>query len=147
MSYNPQKVIGWALGEVGYHEKASNSQLDDPKANPGDGNWNKYAAYLDSLPDSASAMVVKPRSSYCASRTTAQERSVRSRRSISTQRASSTRKTRNPATKSFRLVLVQRVAHGAGGGGRQRHLQRRRAVSHGNACTVRRQSLPRYSAS
>lgn len=48
-SYDPMKVVNWSLGEVGYHEKASNSQLDDPKANPGEGNWTKYAAHLDSL--------------------------------------------------------------------------------------------------
>lgn len=34
--YDKQKVIDWALGEVGYHE--------GPK------NWNKYAEYLDSVP-------------------------------------------------------------------------------------------------
>lgn len=49
MYYNPQKVIDWALGEVGYHEKATNAQLDDKTANSGDGNWNKYSAHLDSL--------------------------------------------------------------------------------------------------
>ena len=49
MYYNPQKVIDWALGEVGYHEKATNAQLDDKTANSGDGNWNKYSAYLDGI--------------------------------------------------------------------------------------------------
>lgn len=34
--YDKQKVIDWALGEVGYHE--------------GPNNWNKYAEYLDSVP-------------------------------------------------------------------------------------------------
>ncbi len=49
MYYDKQKVIDWALSQVGYREKASNSQLDDFTANSGDGNWNKYAAHLDSL--------------------------------------------------------------------------------------------------
>ena len=49
MYYDKQKVIDYALSQVGYHEKASNSQLDDFTANSGDQNWNKYAAYLDSL--------------------------------------------------------------------------------------------------
>lgn len=49
MYYNPQKVIDVALSQVGYHEKASNSRLDDPTANSGDGNWNKYSRDLDSL--------------------------------------------------------------------------------------------------
>lgn len=49
MYYDKQKVIDWALGEVGYHEKATNAQLDDKTANSGDGNWNKYAAYLDGI--------------------------------------------------------------------------------------------------
>lgn len=49
MYYDKQKVIDWALGEVGYHEKATNAQLNDKTANSGDGNWNKYSAHLDSL--------------------------------------------------------------------------------------------------
>ena len=49
MYYNPQKVIDVALSQVGYHEKASNADLDDFKANSGDGNWNKYSRDLDSL--------------------------------------------------------------------------------------------------
>ena len=40
------EVISIALGEVGYHEKASNAQLDDPGANAGSGNWTKYARDL-----------------------------------------------------------------------------------------------------
>ena len=47
--YNPQKMIDWAYTQIGYHEKATNSQLDDFTANSGDQNWNKYAAHLDSL--------------------------------------------------------------------------------------------------
>ena len=49
MYYNPQKVIDLALSQVGYHEKASNSNLDDFTANSGDQNWNKYARDLDKL--------------------------------------------------------------------------------------------------
>ena len=44
---NPQKVIDVALSQVGYHEKASNSQLDDFTANSGSNNWNKYARDFD----------------------------------------------------------------------------------------------------
>ena len=45
------KVIDLAKSEEGYHEKASNSQLDDPTANSGGANWTKYAAFIDSSPD------------------------------------------------------------------------------------------------
>lgn len=41
------KVIDLARSEVGYHEKASNAQLDDPTANSGGSNWTKYARDLD----------------------------------------------------------------------------------------------------
>lgn len=43
------KVIDAALSQVGYHEKASNSQLDDPTANSGSGNWTKFARDMDAL--------------------------------------------------------------------------------------------------
>lgn len=43
------RVIATARAEVGYIEKETNSQLDNPTANPGDGNWNKYARDLDAL--------------------------------------------------------------------------------------------------
>lgn len=49
MYYDKQKVIDIALSQVGYHEKASNKDLDDFKANSGDANWNKYSRDLDSL--------------------------------------------------------------------------------------------------
>lgn len=42
-------VLNLARSEVGYREKASNSQLDDKTANAGTGNWNKYARDLDNL--------------------------------------------------------------------------------------------------
>lgn len=37
--------------QVGYIEKASNSQLDDPTANAGSNNFTKYAKYFDDLRD------------------------------------------------------------------------------------------------
>ncbi|MBQ9664288.1 MAG: peptidoglycan-binding protein [Oscillospiraceae bacterium] len=43
---NSEKLISIALAEVGYREKASNAFLDDPQANAGSGNWNKYARDL-----------------------------------------------------------------------------------------------------
>ena len=46
MNAAAQKVISIALAEVGYREKASNAALDDPSANAGSGNWNKYARDL-----------------------------------------------------------------------------------------------------
>lgn len=49
MYYDPQKVIDLALSQVGYHEKASNAELDSNTANSGDQNWNKYARDLDKL--------------------------------------------------------------------------------------------------
>ena len=44
-----QKVLDLARSEIGYHEKASNNQLNDPSANSGGANWTKYAEYLDSF--------------------------------------------------------------------------------------------------
>ena len=44
-----QKVIDIALAEVGYHEKSSNSNLDDKNANAGTKNYTKYARDLDSI--------------------------------------------------------------------------------------------------
>ena len=41
-------IITTAIAELGYQEKASNSQLDSKTANAGHNNWNKYAAYIDS---------------------------------------------------------------------------------------------------
>ena len=46
-----EKLVSVALAEEGYIEKATNSQLDDKTANPGKGNWTKYARDLDSLGD------------------------------------------------------------------------------------------------
>lgn len=44
-----ERVINTAKGEVGYLEKASNSQLDSDTANAGRNNWTKYARDLDRL--------------------------------------------------------------------------------------------------
>ena len=46
MGYNVEKVLEIAEGEVGYLEKASNSQLDDKTANAGRNNYTKYARDL-----------------------------------------------------------------------------------------------------
>lgn len=43
------KVIDIAILEVGYVEKASNSNLDDKTANKGSGNYTKYARDLDNI--------------------------------------------------------------------------------------------------
>ena len=47
---NASEVIKIALAEVGYLEKASNSQLDDKTANAGSKNYTKYARDLDNIP-------------------------------------------------------------------------------------------------
>ncbi len=44
-----QKLINIARAEIGYLEKASNSQLDDPIANAGTANYTKYARDLDAI--------------------------------------------------------------------------------------------------
>lgn len=49
MAYDKQKVIDIALGEVGYLEKKSNSQLDDKTANAGSNNRTKYARDMVAL--------------------------------------------------------------------------------------------------
>ena len=46
MNLNAKKVISIALAELGYREKASNADLDDPLANAGSNNWTKYARDL-----------------------------------------------------------------------------------------------------
>lgn len=42
----PSDVIKVALAEVGYHEKASNKNLDDKIANSGSKNYTKYSRDL-----------------------------------------------------------------------------------------------------
>ena len=42
-------VIAVAIGEIGYKEKASNSQLDDKTANAGSADYTKYARDFDTL--------------------------------------------------------------------------------------------------
>ena len=49
MSYDRNKASAVARGELGYHEKASNAQLDDKTSNAGSGNYTKYARDLDAL--------------------------------------------------------------------------------------------------
>lgn len=44
-------VVALAEAEVGYHEKASNAQLDDTTGNSGGNNWTKYARDLDNVAD------------------------------------------------------------------------------------------------
>lgn len=44
-----ERLIATARSEIGYIEKATNSQLDDKTTNPGSNNWNKFAAFLDDL--------------------------------------------------------------------------------------------------
>ena len=47
--FDPQIVIATARKEIGYVEKKSNKDLDDPKANAGDKNYTKYARDLDAI--------------------------------------------------------------------------------------------------
>lgn len=42
-----QKLLSIAQSQLGYHEKASNTYLDDFTANSGSGNWTKYARDLN----------------------------------------------------------------------------------------------------
>ena len=42
-----EKLLKIARNEIGYLEKATNSNLDDKTANSGYNNWNKYARDLD----------------------------------------------------------------------------------------------------
>lgn len=44
------RVLAIARNEIGYPEKASNAQLDDPRANAGHANYTKYARDLDRIP-------------------------------------------------------------------------------------------------
>lgn len=40
------RLISIARAEIGYHEKATNADLDNPTSNPGNANWTKYARDL-----------------------------------------------------------------------------------------------------
>ena len=42
------EIVAMAMSQIGYKEKASNKNLDDPAANAGDANWTKYARDLNS---------------------------------------------------------------------------------------------------
>lgn len=44
--YTAKQVIAIAQAEIGYHEKATNAQLDDKTANSGSNNYTKYARDL-----------------------------------------------------------------------------------------------------
>lgn len=46
VGYTAKKLIAIAVAEIGYKEKKSNSQLDDPTANAGSNNYTKYARDL-----------------------------------------------------------------------------------------------------
>lgn len=46
MSFTPEALLKIAAAEIGYKEKKSNSQLDDPSANAGNKNFTKYARDL-----------------------------------------------------------------------------------------------------
>ena len=46
MAYDIQRLLNVAAAEIGYSEKETNAQLDDPQANAGDGNYTKYARDL-----------------------------------------------------------------------------------------------------
>lgn len=49
--YDRRKFIDVAMNELGYLEKKSNKNLDDPKANAGEGDYTKYARDLDAISD------------------------------------------------------------------------------------------------
>ena len=60
-----KKVLAWFAGEVGYKEKATNSNLNDKTANAGSNNWTKYAAHLDSITGYYNGRKNGPRGEWC----------------------------------------------------------------------------------
>ena len=46
MSYTAKQLLAIAAAEIGYKEKETNAQLDNPSANAGDANYTKYARDL-----------------------------------------------------------------------------------------------------
>ncbi len=58
MSYDVNKVINVAKGEVGYLEKKSNANLDSKTANAGSKNYTKYGKWYGDNPDYWCAMFV-----------------------------------------------------------------------------------------
>ncbi len=46
MELTVKALLETAAAEIGYREKNTNAQLDDPAANPGNKNWTKYARDL-----------------------------------------------------------------------------------------------------
>lgn len=57
-----QQLISIARSQIGYVEKASNKDLQDFRANPGDGNWTKYGQWYGLNPAQWCQMFV----SWCA---------------------------------------------------------------------------------
>ncbi len=51
MSTPVERLLATAAAEIGYHEKASNKDLDSKTANSGNKNYTKYARDLDALGD------------------------------------------------------------------------------------------------
>lgn len=45
-----KRVLEVAASYLGYKEKKSNAQLDDPTANAGSANWNRFARDVDAIP-------------------------------------------------------------------------------------------------
>lgn len=45
-----KRVLEIAASYLGYKEKKSNAQLDDPTANAGSANWNRFARDVDAIP-------------------------------------------------------------------------------------------------
>lgn len=57
-----QEFIAMLVSQLGYEEKKSNSQLDDPHANAGDQNWTKYGKWYGLNPAQWCQMFI----SWCA---------------------------------------------------------------------------------
>lgn len=49
MSEAISRLLAVAVAEIGYLEKKTNAQLDDPTANAGSNNWTKFARDLDAI--------------------------------------------------------------------------------------------------
>lgn len=62
---NKQTVIQLAISQIGYHEKATNADLDDPVKNSGDQNWTKFARDLDAIEGFYNGKKNGPWGEYC----------------------------------------------------------------------------------
>lgn len=60
-----EDVIRIAVAEIGYHEKATNANLDSKTANSGSNNWNKYARDLDTTNAYQSAKNIGKVAAWC----------------------------------------------------------------------------------